>query len=256
MTMDSKWIVRTSSTERPVFRLFTLPYAGGSASIYREWAKSLPQSIEVCSIQLPGRESRLFETPYMTLQPMMEKICEVIRPLLDIPYALFGHSMGALIAYETARRLQSEGHPPVHLFVSAQSAPHRRKPAEELRHLLPDDRFIEKLRSLEYTPEEVLRNRELMELLLPMLRADFSVCDTYRFTPGEQLQCPVSAFGGDADKGISLESLEAWGECTEDGFSLRMVQGDHFFLHPYKDVLTADIADKLLTAGSRPLAPI
>ncbi|AFC30326.1 GrsT [Paenibacillus mucilaginosus 3016] len=246
MSNDSKWLVRTPSVQRPVMRLFTLPYAGGSASIYREWAKNLPQSIEVVSIQLPGRESRLFETPYMTLEPMMERICEVIRPLLDVPYALFGHSMGALIAYETARRLQAEGLPPAHLFASAQSAPHRRKQAEELRHLLPDDLFIDKLRSLEYTPEEVLRNRELMELLLPMLRADFSVCDTYRFTPGELLRCPVSAFGGYGDKGISQASLEAWGECTEGSFTLRMVEGDHFFIHPQKDLLTAEIAAKLL----------
>ncbi|MFN0222605.1 thioesterase II family protein [Paenibacillus sp. KR2-11] len=246
---NKEWIVRTPSAKQPALRLFALPYAGGAASIYREWAKMLPQGVELCAIQLPGRESRLFDTPYTSIHPLTDKLCEVIQPLLDVPYALFGHSMGALIAFEAARKLQAAGKPPLHLFVSAQSAPHRRQVPEEPRHLLPDDRFIDKLRTMEYTPEEVLRNHELMQLLLPMLRADFGVCDTYAYTPGEKLRCPVSAYGGLEDKGVGQELVAAWGECTEGLFTMRMVPGGHFFIHPERELLTADIAATLQLAA-------
>jgi medium-chain acyl-[acyl-carrier-protein] hydrolase len=154
-----------------------------------------------------------------------------LRPWLDdLPFAFFGHSMGAAVAYEAARRCAADGRPPRHLFVSGRRAP--QLPADwPVTYDLPDAEFVEYLRSLNGTPAEVFDHPELLELMLPLLRADFSVVETYRYLPGPALDCPVTAFGGAGDVEVGRAEVEAWAAQTTAAFAARVVPGDHFFLN-------------------------
>lgn len=212
-------------------RLFCFPYAGGGAPIYRNWSRLLPPEIEVCAARLPGRDRRIKESPFTDLSEMVSVIAEAIVPYLDLPLAFFGHSMGAIISFELARKLrETQNQQPAHLFVSGRRAP--QLPNDEpITHNLPEPQLLEELRRLKGTPTEVLEHPELMELMLPLLRADFSVVETYGYRPGAPLDCPVTVFGGLQDAEVSREDLEAWGELTNAAFSLRMLPGDHFFLN-------------------------
>ncbi|MFL5654926.1 MAG: thioesterase II family protein [Ktedonobacteraceae bacterium] len=212
-------------------RLFCFPYAGGGASIFRTWSEILPPQIEVCPVQLPGRESRLLEAPFSHLFSLIEPLTQALLPYLDMPCAFFGHSMGALISFELVRYLRRQhGLSPVHLLVSARRAPQLIAPDPPIHHL-PEPQFVEELRRLKGTPEEVLQTTELLQLLIPFLRADFALCETYLYTPGEALTCPVSVFGGLQDEEVSRDMLTAWREQTRGSFKLRLFVGDHFFLH-------------------------
>lgn len=226
-------------------RLFCLPYAGGAASIYRQWPQHLPAMVEVCPVQLAGRGNRMREPPITHSSVLVEQLASAMRPLLDKPYALFGHSMGALICFELARRLRREGMPaPVHLFVSGRRAP-QRPDNETLRYLLSDADLKEHLRLLNGTPRELLEHPELMELMLPLLRADLEVNENYNYTDEPPFDCPVSAYGGLQDLEVSREDLDAWREHTASAFNLRLFDGDHFFLHHSEALLLNVLARDL-----------
>lgn len=212
-------------------RLFCFPYAGGGASLYRTWAKRLAPSIEVCPVQLPGRENKLGEQPFTRLQPLVEAIAGALSPLLDTPFAFFGHSMGAIISFELARQLRrNRGLEPTHLFVSGHRAPHL--PSDEPPTFeLPEPELVEELRRLNGTPQAALEHPELLELVLPVLRADMAVCQTYEYVDEPALKCPITAIGGLEDVDVSRERLAAWRQHTRAAFKLRMLPGDHFFLH-------------------------
>ncbi|WP_088243857.1 thioesterase II family protein [Calothrix rhizosoleniae] len=212
-------------------RLFCFPYAGGRALIYRSWAKSLPTNIEVCAIELPGRGSLLKETPFTQMEPLIETIAQIILPKLDKPFALFGHSMGALVSFELANLLLHKyGIKPAHLFISARRAPQIIS-KEPPVYSLPEPEFIAELHRLNGTSQEILANKELMQLFLPILRADFEVLETYTYRPLPPLECPITAFGGLSDPEANINELEAWAKQTKSTFSLKMFQGDHFFIH-------------------------
>jgi medium-chain acyl-[acyl-carrier-protein] hydrolase len=242
----SSWVLFPKSTARARVRLFCFPYAGGGASVYRAWANDLGADIAVCPVQLPGRGNRLSEPPCTRLSRLVDVLADVLLPQLGTSFALFGHSMGALIGFELARELwRRRGVEPVHLFVSSHRAP-QLAPRESPIHQLPADAFIARLRRLNGTPPEVLGNAELMELALPILRADFELCETYVFRATEPLRCPISAFGGLSDADVSRDELVAWQSQTEGPFSVRMFTGDHFFL--------SDSCPPLLRAMSQDLA--
>jgi surfactin synthase thioesterase subunit/phosphopantetheinyl transferase len=206
-----------------------LPHAGGAASLYRRWPDGLPAGVEVCAVQLPGRETRFSELAYWRWQPLVAALAEALRGAIDRPYALFGHSLGALLAFELVRQFRRQGVPqPAHLFVAANPAPHQR-PAEPPLHTLPDSQFVVELGKRNGTPEAVLDNVELMQLFLPLLRADFAVSETYAFQGDQPLDCPISAFGGLHDGQVTAEEVEAWRELTTGGFERHMFPGDHFF---------------------------
>jgi medium-chain acyl-[acyl-carrier-protein] hydrolase len=218
-------------------RLFCFPYAGGQSLIYRTWAKSLQKTTEVCLAELPGRAMRLHEPPFTRLPPLVKALGQAIIPHLDKPFAFFGHSMGALIAFELTRYLRSEGRQgPVHLFVSGRGGPGIAT-TERARYDLPEPEFIEEIKRLKGTPKEVLEHEELMELMVPLLRADFGICQTYQYVSEPPLDCPISAYGGLQDENVTKEHLESWQEQTGDHFDLHVLPGDHFFIHSAEPLL-------------------
>ena len=226
-----RWISFRKPDPNTQLRLFCFPYAGAGALIFRKWSDALPHEVEVCPIQLPGRGARLTEPPFTKLSCLIEALTGALAPLLDRPFALFGHSLGALIGFELAREIRRQyGVHPVRLFASAGSAPqipHRTPPI----HTLPDNEFLAELRRLNGTPRELLDHEELMEVMLPILRADFALYETYLYSTEPPLNCPISAFGGLLDRRVNESDLEAWRSQTSASFSLRMFPGDHFFLN-------------------------
>lgn len=228
--------------------MFCFPYAGGGASIYRGWAASLPADIEVCPVQLPGRESRMRDKAFDRTGPMVQAVADALQPHMNLPFVFFGHSMGAMLGFELARELRRRGQAlPLHLLVSGRRAP--QMPArEEPIYDLPEPEFLLKLRELNGTPEEVLQHEELMRLLIPILRADFAVNETYAYTQEEPFAFGISAFGGLGDEEVNRDDVAAWQDHTRGRFRVRMLPGDHFFIHGSKDLV--------LEAVSRDLAEI
>lgn len=226
-------------------RLFCFPYAGGTPSVFRNWSDGLPTDVEVCPVQLPGRGTRLMEPPFSQLPPLIEALAEALLPLLDKPFALFGHSLGSLLSFELARRLRTNyGLRPVRLFVSAGLAPqipHRGLPI----HNLPEREFSAELRRLNGTPGELLNHKELMDIVLPSLRADFALYESYRYSSAPPLNCPISTYGGLSDRKVRHSDLERWRDQTSVSFSIRMFSGDHFFLKTTEPTLLRVLSQDL-----------
>lgn len=210
-------------------RLFCFPYAGGGASIYRGWQEELPPTIEVCAVQLPGREGRLREAPVPDLLKLVSMIAGGLAPHLDMPFAFFGHSMGSWIGFELCRELRRRGGPaPRRLVVSACPAPHL--PDDDATHNLPDDALIDRLRDIGGMAPEILAHRELMEMILPVFRADAAVTETHQHAEEPPLDLPLAVFGGLSDEKATREQLEAWQRHTTGAFSIHLFPGAHFFL--------------------------
>jgi medium-chain acyl-[acyl-carrier-protein] hydrolase len=212
------------------FRLWCFPHAGAGASVYYPWPDQLPAGVEVCALQPPGRENRIREPLFTDLLHLTEAATAAVVPLLDVPFAFFGHSVGSLVAFEMTRRLRDLQAPlPGRLFVSAIRAPHLVSPREPL-YQLSDAEFMDKLRSLGGTAEVLLQHEEMRKLILPILRADFQMRETYHCVPGPRLTCPISAFGGLDDSAAGRDELAAWAEHSTGDFELRMFPGGHFYL--------------------------
>lgn len=242
------WVQYIKPLPHASTKLFCIPYAGGGASIYRSWTDVLPSDIQVCPVQLPGREWRIKEPPRTRMAGLVEELSEVLRAHIDRPYAVFGHSLGALIGFELLRKLSVDGLAPAWFFPAGHRAP--QLPSSERRlHRVPDASFLMELRRLRGTPDEVLNNRELMRLLAPILRADFELAETYAFAEGPKLSCPVSAFCGIEDILASKDKMSGWGEHTAADFKIRMIPGGHFFLNESRDLLLKGIASDLLSIG-------
>ncbi|VEP17542.1 Linear gramicidin dehydrogenase LgrE [Hyella patelloides LEGE 07179] len=241
----NSWITCPQPKPQAQLRLFCFPYGGGSALSFRTWLDSLPSEIEVCPIELPGRGFRMFEAPYYRLEPLIKSLVLALLPNLNKPFVFFGHSMGALISYEVSQLLRSKYNiAPLHLFVSGHRAPHLPDLKSPI-HNLPQSEFIQALRDYNGTPEEVLNNEELMELFLPILRADFSLIETHAYSLAKPLNCPIDVFGGSEDWTVNIDELKAWQEHSETGFSLQMFPGDHFFLHSAETIFLSALTQKL-----------
>jgi medium-chain acyl-[acyl-carrier-protein] hydrolase len=226
-------------------RLFCFPYAGGNASTFTSWSRDFPAAIGVCPVHLPGRGRRLHEPAFTDLLETVRVLSAALLPFLDRPFALFGHSMGALIAYELARTFEREGgRVPAVVFVSGRGAPHIVDP-DPPTYLLPPGAFEAELRRLNGTPVEVLDNLEAMSLVLPTLRADFQAVQTYRYAPGPPLSVPIEVFGGDDDEDVPIEHLEEWGRHTRAGRSVTVLPGDHFFITQSREALVERICARL-----------
>jgi medium-chain acyl-[acyl-carrier-protein] hydrolase len=213
--------------------------------MYHTWAAALP-NVEVCPIQLPGRESRMREPPLARMSLLVDALAAAMRPYLSSPFAFYGHSMGALISFELARRLIRDGQQgPRHLFVAARRAPQLRDDRPVL-HTQPEPAFVERV-SIRYgaLPKVIADDPELTRLFIPTLRADLAVCETYEYQDSEPFDCPISVFGGWQDSGVSRADLDAWRLQTTAQFSLRMFAGDHFFIKGAKSELLRAISDDL-----------
>jgi acyl transferase domain-containing protein/surfactin synthase thioesterase subunit len=242
---DSSWIVCRHPRTQPKLRLFCIPYAGAGASIFRTWAESLPVEIEVCALQLPGREDRLGESPCTRIAPLVQTLVPILQPYLDLPFTFFGHSMGALVSFELARELRRQNCPsPSQLFVSALRAP--QFPDLNLPiHRLPEPKFTEALQQLKGTPEGVLQNADLMQLLSPTIRADLAIAENYIYSAQDPLPCSITAFGGQEDPLVRPEELAGWQEQTQGSFRLQLFPSDHFFVHHDRAELLKAIAEEL-----------
>ena len=247
-TFDS-WIAFRNPNPQARLRLFCFPYAGTGAAIFRTWSGGLPADIEVCPIQFPGRATRLAETPFKRLSLLVQALAPAVVPLLDKPFAFFGHSLGALVAFELARQLRRQSDvQPVRLFVSAARAPQTPLRHRSI-HALPEGEFLLELRRLNGIPGKVLQHAELMQLMLPMLRADFAVFETYAYSTEPPLDCCISSFGGLQDHRVTRGDLEAWRDQTSASFSLRLFPGDHFFMNTTQLLLLQVLSQELQEAG-------
>jgi medium-chain acyl-[acyl-carrier-protein] hydrolase len=233
--VTSRWFLNTTPKPQATRRLFCFPYGGGGASIYHAWAKKLPAEVEVIAIQPPGREHRIREAAFRDIKPLIEELVEEIVPLLDKPFVFFGHSMGALLAYELTCELRRRGYKlPLRLYASSHLAP--QIPRVSHTYLLSDEEFWERVRLLNGTPKEVLQNAELRELVLPTLKADFQMCETYQYEPLPPLECPITVYAG-LQESKYQDAFRAWREQTSGEFQMRMFPGDHFYLNTARDLL-------------------
>jgi len=229
-TKIEKWVVCYRVNKSATLRLFCFPYAGGGATFYNNWPCYLPSTVEICGIQLPGRESRLAEAPCGEINRLVADVTGVIART-DMPFAFFGHSVGALLAFACARELKMKRNIcPIQLYISARRAPHI-PPRNKMTWMLPRDKLIQKIRRLGGTTEEVLANAELMDIYMPMIRADLKINEAvFEYSDDSRLPCPIIAFGGTFDPEVPYNELSAWSDYTTMDFTLNVFSGGHFYL--------------------------
>lgn len=239
------WFPYLGLQPEAALRLFCFAYAGASVSAFHAWSEVLPPDIELCPIQLPGRGTRIQETPCQRLHPLVQTLAPLIQAQADRPFAFFGHSLGALIGFEVARELRRQSGPtPKYLWMSGSRAP-QLPDVEPPIHRLSDARFTEKLRQLQGTPTAILEDEQMMARLLPALRADFALLETYLYTNEAPLDIPIMVFGGHQDCKVSPDDLGAWRDQTTQAFKLQMFAGNHFFLHSVHQRLGEIITQEL-----------
>jgi surfactin synthase thioesterase subunit len=229
MRKTSLWLPCPPDGSSSRVRLFCLPHAGGGVTAFRYWKDKLPPFVQVCPVLLPGRETRIFEDPFTDLERLIEALTQELAPWLAQPFAVFGHSMGALLAFEWVRCLRRAGFSmPIWIFLSGRSSPDRQEKLNLLR--LPDDEFLTELNHrYQGIPEELFAMPELMKVFLPLLRADIAVIESYQFRTDTPLNCPITAFGGVNDKTATYEQLLAWKSHTSERFQLQLFPGGHFY---------------------------
>lgn len=238
------WLVR-SPTPGPRMRLFCFPYAGGSAFNFTPWRDMLDRGVEICALQLPGRGSRIAEPPIRTMPALLKAVAPVIAQHSQLPFAFFGHSVGALIAFELARYLRLHGvDGPMHLFASGCHAPQFRSPSRRLNQL-PDAEFIEALREYNGTPREVLESRELMALMMPTIRADFALAEDYAYRSGPSLRASISVFAGTDEDNKGPGQVDGWRRETTGRCDVHWFDGGHFFIDTARAAVVAQLNAEL-----------
>ncbi|WP_339834929.1 alpha/beta fold hydrolase [Paenibacillus sp. FSL R7-0272] len=243
MKKYNSWIVSFYPVATPRLRIFCFPYAGGNAIAYKDWGDYFPEDIEVCCIQLPGRGDRLLESPISSIPVIMEKLGECFLDFAKgIPFVFFGHSMGALLAFEFTQYLKKHHQiEPEALFVSAHRAPYLPRKDNSIYYNLPDDELLMRLKELNGTPDWFFDEPELVKLSLPTIKADLELCECYSYQDYPLLNIPVYAFGGTRDPEISEDSIKAWEKHTMSEFQANSLPGDHFFLHSSEELLVSEI---------------
>jgi surfactin synthase thioesterase subunit len=228
MSDADRWVRRFRPAPGAATRLLCLPHAGGAASYYLPVSQALTPAIDVLAVQYPGRQDRLAEPPVDSVDQLADLLVPLLDSYLDRPLTIFGHSLGASVAFEVARRLEARGVVPAALFVSGRRAPSRGR--DEHVHLLDDAGLLAEVKSLEGTDTAVFDDPELVRMVLPTLRNDYRAAETYRWRPGPPLTCPVHALIGDADPRVTVEEAGAWAEHTSGEFTLTTFSGGHFYL--------------------------
>lgn len=244
--LSSDWLVYPKPIPRASFRLFCFPYAGAGSMVYRTWPEGLPPQVEVVSLLFPGRESRLRTAPYVTMQPLVEALVEEILPTLDRPFAFYGHSLGGLIAFELARELRRRGHPlPTALFIASRRAPHLPDPHLPIAGL-SREAFAQAIQQrYNGIPKIIQQDRDLMDLFIGILKADFSVLETYQYVQEPAFDFSITAYIGSQDTTIHLQDAAAWQVHSHRSIAVQTFPGDHFFLQSQRLALLAALSNAL-----------
>jgi medium-chain acyl-[acyl-carrier-protein] hydrolase len=249
---SNNWVSIPNPRPQARCRLYCLPHAGGGAALFRTWPEALPSDVEVCPIQLPGREMRFAEPRFTSITNLVRTLVPIILPHLQKPFAVFGYSMGGLIGFELIRELRRLNAPgPIRLFIAARQAPQLVETHRPI-HKLPDQEFFEALhRRYGGIPAGAFNNQEIRNLFIPLLRADVEMIETYRHEPGPPLDCPISVFGGRSDS-IAEADLRAWQQQSSRPLFLQMMEGSHFFMHTAQDELLAVVSRQLSADLAQP----
>ena len=244
MTLD-KWV--PFRNEGPVVRcrLFCFPHAGGNATFYRPLRRFMPPEVDFCPVELPGRAARLDEPPFTSMSALMERLDRALQPLMGVPFGFFGHSVGACMAFDAARKLRSvDGRIAMHLFVSGRGGP-KFAPADASQARPPSDQdLLAILGRFGGTPAAVMQRPELIAALLPALRADLVLVGGYAVDPGDRIACPITAFAG-ADDVAHPGSLQSWRDFTRGKFRTCIFPGGHFYFSPAAAALAREIIEDL-----------
>ncbi|MGX1950892.1 thioesterase II family protein [Streptomyces anulatus] len=248
------WLRRYPATAGVRRRLLVLPHAGGSAGFFHSWGTAFDSGTELLVARYPGRQDRLGDPCITAMDELADRVTEAILPFHDVPLSLFGHSMGASLAYEVALRLEHRhGRSPAALHVSSRRPPHRLTP--RALHEQGDEALIEEVRRLGGTDESVLRDPDLREIILPAIRGDFTIVGTYGPRPAHPVGCPVYAYIGDEDPGTSVEDMSAWSDVAPAGFRLDVLPGGHFYLVEQHEPLLRSVLARLHPVDDVPRLP-
>ena len=245
MTSDpaARWIYRPRPNPHARLRLVCFPYAGGGAGVFRTWPKALPPEVELLAIALPGRDARVREPRFDRLTPLVTSLTDALAPQLRAPFAIYGHSFGALVGFGVARELQRRGVSAVHVFASGRRAP--QLPEQAPMHQLPDAELLAVLRRMGGTPDAVFEEPELIAYFLPIVRADIAVNETETIAPDAPLRCPLTVMGGVDDERVTADGLDAWRAQTTAAFDCEMFPGGHFFIHSEREQFLGSLSRRL-----------
>ncbi|GAA5080081.1 surfactin synthase thioesterase subunit [Thermocatellispora tengchongensis] len=239
------WVRRYTPAPGASVRLVCLPHAGGSAPFFRPVSQALAPAVDVLSVQYPGRQDRRSEPCVETIPELADQVARVLAPLLDLPLALFGHSMGATLAFEVALRLERDhGAPLAWLFASGRRAPSTTR--EERVHELGDEELLRDVARLRGTDSRLLEDEDVLRMVLPAIRADYRASETYAYRPGPPLACPITAILGDRDPKVTVAEAEAWRGHTTGGFDVRVFPGGHFYLSDHSREVLRVIAERVV----------
>jgi medium-chain acyl-[acyl-carrier-protein] hydrolase len=245
----SRWFTRLREPQGARFRLFCFPYAGAGASVFRNWRRRIDARVDVVAVQLPGRGARLDEAPVTDFDLLSSLLAEaILHEAGSQPFGFFGHSMGALLMFEVARRMAAAGaRLPGCVFASGRRAPHLPELAglRARRRAMSDADFVEELRRLQGTPTEILDNAELLGILMPTIRGDFALLDSWRFADSAPLDVPLYALTGGDDPHVDMDAAAEWSRWTRTRFELLVYAGGHFFLHEQEPRVVRDVSDRL-----------
>jgi medium-chain acyl-[acyl-carrier-protein] hydrolase len=249
---SNSWFICYKPNPMARLRLFCFPYAGGGASTFYPWVNELPSDVEIIGIQMPGQESRFKERPMDSVRLVVETLAYAIYSKLNKPFAFFGHSLGAFISFDLTRQLSKQfGLKPVHFFVSGIRAPQIPNSKSSIHHL-PQGIFLKELnRRYGGITEEIFEDPDLVQELLPGLRASFKMYESYKYVNGDPLDCPITAFGGVQDDTASQEDIEAWRQQTKCAFTLHMIPGNHFFIHLERQHFLRTLSNEVIKTLAR-----
>jgi medium-chain acyl-[acyl-carrier-protein] hydrolase len=249
----TNYIVRFQEKEAATARLFCFPYAGATAAAYRPWNAMMPPNIELVVVELPGR-LHLRDKPPEDMKAIVDTIYPQILPFLDKPFAIFGHSFGSIVSYEVTKRLQTENKKlPTKLFVSARRAPHLPSRFRQASGL-PDQEFIDEMQNMyQAIPEAVLKEKELLKMLLPILKVDIRINETYIGKLDPLLNVPLQVYYGTKDNTITPDEMEQWKAVTQKDFQIKSFEGGHFYIDKEKGTIITEITKNLSFGFFRPL---
>jgi surfactin synthase thioesterase subunit len=243
---DNPWIRRFHRKPDSQVTLVCFPHAGGSASFFYPVSDALQSTLKVVALQYPGRQDRRHERPLTTIAELADESFAALRPLMDRPLAFFGHSMGATLAFEVAVRMKRElASAPVTLFASGRRAPSRHR--METVHQRDDDGIVAELKNLSGTDSRIMGDEELLRMILPAIRSDYTAAETYRYQPGPMLDCPIVALVSDSDPKVTVDEARSWADHSTGAFELHTFSGGHFYLAQHQREVINLISDQLLS---------